>query len=41
MNELGVSIDYHMEGDTHGIYEDYLFLEVTEGPYNFTVMYDH
>lgn len=41
MNELGVSIDYHMEGDTHGIYEDYLFLEVTEGPYIFTVMYDH
>jgi hypothetical protein len=35
MNELGVSIDYYMEGDTHGIYEDYMYLEVTEGPYRF------
>lgn len=35
LKALGVTIDYHMEGDTHGIYEDYLFIEVTEGPYRF------
>jgi hypothetical protein len=40
MSALGVSIDYHMEGDTHGIYEDYIYLEVIEGPYNFRVNYD-
>jgi len=40
MNALGVSIDYHMEGDTHGIHEDYMYLEVTEGSYNFRVKYD-
>lgn len=39
MSELGVSIDYHMEGDTHGIYEDYMYLEVTEGAYSFQVVY--
>lgn len=39
MNELGVTIDYHMDGDTHGIYEDYMYLEVTEGAYNFTIKY--
>ena len=39
MNELGVSIDYYMEGDTHGIYEDYMYLEVTEGSYYFRVKY--
>lgn len=39
MNELGVSIDYHMEGDTHGIYEEYMYLEVNEGPYNFKFEY--
>lgn len=39
MEALGVSIDYCMEGDTHGIYEDYMYLEVTEGPYQFTVKY--
>jgi hypothetical protein len=40
MNALGVSIDYYMEGDTHGIYEHYMYLEVIEGPYNFRVEYD-
>ncbi|WP_394222517.1 hypothetical protein [Alteromonas gracilis] len=39
METLGVSIDYHIEGDTHGIFEDYMYLEVTEGPYQFTVKY--
>ena len=39
MNEIGVSIDYHMEGDTHGIYEDYMYLEVSEGAYNFIAKY--
>lgn len=38
MEALGVSIDYYMEGDTHGIF-DYMYLEVTEGPYQFTVKY--
>lgn len=37
MSDLGVSIDYYMDGDTHGIHEDYMYLEVTEGPYNFIV----
>jgi hypothetical protein len=40
MNDLGVSIDYHMDGDTHGIYEDYMYLEVNEGPYCFVVKYN-
>ena len=39
MEALGVSIDYHMEGDTHGIYDEFMYLEVTEGPYQFTVKY--
>jgi hypothetical protein len=39
MNELGVSIDYCMEGDTHGIYQDYMYLEVIEGSYKFIVKY--
>lgn len=39
MNALGVSIDYYMKGDTHGIYEDYMCLEVTEGAYTFRVKY--
>jgi hypothetical protein len=39
MNALGVSIDYHMEGDTHGIHDDYMYLEIIEGPYNFIVEY--
>ena len=39
MNSLGVSIDHHMEGDTHGIYEDYMYLEVTSGAYTFQVEY--
>ncbi len=40
MNALGVTIDYHMDGDTHGIYEDYMYLEVKEGPYSFEYRYD-
>lgn len=40
INALGVSIDYHMEGDTHGIYEDYMYLEIIEGAYSFRVKYD-
>jgi len=39
MNALGVTIDYHMDGDTHGIYEDYMYLEVQEGPYTFEYRY--
>lgn len=39
MEALGVSIDYHMAGDTHGIYEDYMYLEVQEGPYTFEYRY--
>lgn len=39
MNELGVSIDYCIDGDTHGIYEQYMYLEVTEGAYSFRVEY--
>jgi hypothetical protein len=39
MSDLGVSIDYCMEGDTHGIHEDYMYLETTEGPYNFRFEY--
>ena len=39
MNELGVSVDYHMDGDTHGIYEDYMYLEVTVGAYTFMEKY--
>lgn len=40
MNKLGVSIDYCMDGDTHGIYEDYMYLEVIEGAYTFQVKYN-
>jgi hypothetical protein len=40
MNALGVTIDYHMEGDTHGIHEDYMYISVNEGPYHFTLKYD-
>ena len=39
INALGVNIDYCMEGDTHGIYEDYMYLEVTEGAYVFEYRY--
>lgn len=39
MKNLGVSIDYTIEGDTHGIHEDFMYLEVTEGAYNFTIKY--
>ena len=38
MNELGVSIDYCIEGDTHGI-QDYMYLKVNEGAYCFIVEY--
>lgn len=40
MNDLGVTIDYFMDGDTHGIYEDYMYLKVTEGAYQFRVKYN-
>jgi len=39
INDLGVSIDYHMDGDTNGIHEDYMYLEVREGAYSFEVKY--
>lgn len=32
---LKFNIDYHMAGDTHGIYEDYQYISVTEGGYSF------
>lgn len=39
MNDLGVTIDYCMDGDTHGIYEDYMYLSVSVGAYSFEVKY--
>jgi len=38
---LGVSLDYHMDGDTHGIYEDYMYLEIIEGSHIFTHKINH
>jgi hypothetical protein len=34
-NKLGFSIAYQMIGDTHGIYEDYLYLEIKMEGYEF------
>ena len=39
MSNLGVSIDYSIEGDTHGIHEEFMYLEVTVGPYTFMEKY--
>ena len=33
----GFSLGYHMEGDTHGIYEDYQFIDVKVNGYHFIV----
>jgi len=33
--ETGVRVDYHIDGDTYGIYEEHLYLEVTKGAYTF------
>lgn len=38
---LGFSIDYAVEGDTHGIHEDYLFIEVSEGGYQYRRTLNH
>jgi hypothetical protein len=37
MKALGVSLDYHFSGDTHGINDEYMYLEVTEGAHQFMV----
>lgn len=35
LRALGVSLSYEMQGDTHGIYEDYMYLEVRVENYYF------
>ncbi|NKC01835.1 MAG: hypothetical protein GKR90_25505 [Pseudomonadales bacterium] len=36
LENLGVSLGHQMLGDTYGIYEDYMYLQVKEGAYTFT-----
>ena len=35
--KYGCTIDYMIDGDTHGIYEDFMYIQLTEGPYEFSL----
>ena len=39
--KTGVRVDYYIDGDTHGIHEEYLYLEVTKGAYRFERIINH